>query len=244
MRGDAENRKALRKAFMRFYKLWPACGDDSYERAFAEWQALAEEDRQAAASQLEAYLAFEAINGRQVKHAASTYLKEKRWSVVPERVASTNGPTIGSTFGRSWMAERFARLAAPCRRLPPLSAFYQRQIAAGLYDGAAVKLERMRKMGWPAVNDMHAQAIREPAKGVRVSRAIAMLGDGFEAVRVDGEIWQVWQAEHDKRGWPWLPDTGRQDWVYFPPLQGGAPSVALEAFFERLERARASEAVA
>ena len=37
---ETENRKAVRRAFLKFYRQWPTFGDDSDERAFAEWQAV------------------------------------------------------------------------------------------------------------------------------------------------------------------------------------------------------------
>ena len=42
------------------------------------------------------------------------------------------------------------------------------------------------------------------------------LGEAMEQVRVGSERWDAWQRLHAARGWPWLPDPGDQQWVYFP----------------------------
>ncbi|TCT42766.1 hypothetical protein EDC90_100467 [Martelella mediterranea] len=238
----AEDRKAVRRAFLKFYRQWPTYGEDSDERAFAEWQALTAEERDAATSMLSGFLTFEAMHGRQVKFAASTYLKDRRWQGVPEGLSSAYGPVNAATYGKAWMAERFARLGAPCARLPSLTRFQEWEIRQGHVDRNALWLERKRKMGWPHVNAMHEQAVVQPAKGARVSPEIALLGSAFEAVRVGSDEWEAWKHEHAERGWPWLPDTGRHEWVYFPRLDGGKPSDALSAFFEKLEHMQGREA--
>ncbi|WP_157014885.1 helix-turn-helix domain-containing protein [Mesorhizobium xinjiangense] len=38
----------------------------------------------------------------------------------------------------------------------------------------------------------------------------------MEAVPVGSEIYAAWEREHEKRGWPWVPDPGGQRVVYFP----------------------------
>ena len=234
---DAPGRKTVRKAFLKFYRQWPTFGDDSDERAFAEWQALHHAEREAAACLLPAFLSFSAMKGQTVKFAASTYLKERRWQEVPEGMEATTGPSIAATFGKAWMAERFIRLADPCARLPPLTRFQESQIADGRADRKALWRERMQKMGWPAVNAMHEQAVRYPGRGVRVSPQTVLLSADFEQVRVDGNLWRAWEAEHHAHGYPWLPDTGRVEWVYFPPVPDeDGPKAALAAFFDRLER--------
>ncbi|WP_292055039.1 MULTISPECIES: hypothetical protein [unclassified Martelella] len=239
---ETENRKAVRRAFLKFYRQWPTFGDDSDERAFAEWQALKPAERQGADAMLPAFLAFEAMNGRTVKFAASTYLRERRWTAVPEGAEGSSGPVIAATFGKAWMAERFARLCEPCARLPALTRFQELEIAEGRADRKALWRERMCKMGWPAVNAMNDQAARYPGKGTRVSGEIALLGADFEAVRVGGDLWAAWEAEHSARGWPWLPEMGRVEWVYFPPLGAGTPGEALTAFFDKLHRTKQLEA--
>ncbi|AJY47054.1 hypothetical protein [Martelella endophytica] len=239
---EAETRKAVRRAFLKFYRQWPAFGEDSDERAFAEWQALTPEERGAAATMLPAFLAFEAMNGRTVRFAASTYLREQRWTGLPEGLEGAGGSVIAATFGKAWMAERFARLGAPCERMPPLTRFQELEIAEGRADRKALWRERMSKMGWPAVNAMNEQALRSPGKGMRVSGEIALLATDFEAVRVGGGNWTEWQAEHERRGWPWLPETGWQEWVYFPRLDGGTPADVLSVFFEKLDGLRQREA--
>ena len=239
---EAESRKAVRRAFLKFYRQWPAFGDDSDERAFAEWQALQPEERQAADAMLPGFLAFEAMNGRTVKFAASTYLREKRWTAVPEGLEGAGGSVIAATFGKAWMAERFARLGEPCARLPALTRFQELEIAEGRADRKALWRERMAKMGWTSVNAMNDQAVRFPGKGMRVSGEIALLGADFEPVRVGGDQWTAWEAEHAARGWPFLPEMGRVEWVYFPPLGAGTPGEALETFFGKLDRAKQVEA--
>ena len=236
---ETPSRRTVRKAFLKFYRQWPTFGDDSDERAFAEWQAMTAEDRERAATLLPAFLTLAAMKGRAVKFAASTYLRDKRWQDVPDGMeAPATGATIAATFGKAWMAERFIRLAEPCARLPPLTRFQESEIARGRADRKSLWHERMQKMGWPAVNAMHEQAVRYPGRGVRVSPQTVLLGADFEQVRVNGNLWRAWEAEHLAHGYPWLPETGRVEWVYFPPIPADedGPKAALAAFFDRLER--------
>ncbi|WP_144409567.1 hypothetical protein [Martelella endophytica] len=242
---DSEDRRMVRKAFLKFYRQWPTFGDDSDERAFAEWQGLTAEDRERASTLLPAFLTLAAMKGRAVKFAASTYLRDKRWQDVPEGMeAPATGPAMAATFGKAWMAERFIRLAEPCTPLPPLTRFQEHEIAAGRTDRNALQHERMQKMGWPSVNAMHDQAVRYPGRGVRVSAETVLLGSDFEPVKVGSDLWLAWEQEHRARGYPWLTDTGRAEWVYFPPLDDGTPATALNGFFDRLQRIGQSEAAA
>ncbi|WP_176086275.1 hypothetical protein [Martelella sp. HB161492] len=234
---EGDDRRTVRRAFLKFYRQWPTFGDDSDERAFAEWQGLSVEDRERASSLLPAFLTLSAMEGRTVKFAASTYLRGKRWQEVPDGMeAPATGPAIAATFGKAWMAERFIRLAEPCTPLPPLTRFQEHEIASGRADRDALRHERMQKMGWPSVNAMHEQALRYPGRGVRVSPETVLLGADFEQVRVGSALWRAWEAEHRGRGYPWLPGTGRAEWVYFPPLNAATPEAALNGFFGRLQR--------
>ena len=243
MTTESADRRTVRRAFLKFYRQWPTFGDDSDERAFAEWQAMTAEDWERASTLLPAFLTLAAMKGRAVKFAASTYLRDKRWQDVPDGMeAPATGATIAATFGKAWMAERFIRLGEPAMKLPPLTRFQEHEIASGRQDRKALQQERMQKMGWPSVNAMHEQALHHPGRGVRVTAETVLAGAAFEQVRVGSDLWLAWQAEHDARCFPWLPDPGRAQWVYFPP--GETPAAALTAFFETIQRIRHNEAAA
>ena len=57
---------------------------------------------------------------------------------------------------------------------------------------------------------------------------LAPLAELSEPVPVGSDLYQEWKAYHELRGWPFVPDPGRQPVVYFPR---GGPS-ALGQFDE------------
>ena len=61
------------------------------------------------------------------------------------------------------------------------------------------------------------------AEAIRQQPALLSL---MAPCRVGSDEFAAWKALHEERGWPWLPDPGRQDWVYFP---AGGPA-GLDAF--------------
>ncbi|TCT29614.1 helix-turn-helix domain-containing protein [Martelella mediterranea] len=239
---EQKSKKAIEKDLKRVHPDWPTYVDDSDAEVRKAWFALSDGEREEAAERMGDYVAAVKSLGRQRFCRFSTYLSEKRWQKLPPPVKADSGPTRAPTFGKAWMAARLALLSEPSARLSPLTAFQERLIASGQQSRDDLIREKQQKQGWPKVNMMHEQAERDPRKGDVVSPEIASLGGRFEAVRVGSDEWESWKHEHAERGWPWLPDTGRHEWVYFPRLDGGKPSDALSAFFEKLEHMQGREA--
>lgn len=102
-------------------------------------------------------------------------------------------------------------------------------------DGAAGHRERLAyqaRHGWPMVNRMDVQA--DNGNGTPVPADIPMLevvGSSLEQVRPGTPLWAAWEAEHQRRGWPWLSSQGDQPVAYFP---AGGP-VRLKAFEEAVK---------
>ncbi len=82
--------------------------------------------------------------------------------------------------------------------------------------------ERQAEYGWPAVKAMHGAA--QFGRPVTVATALRPLAELMDKVLVGSELWEAWRLEHRLRGWPWLPDPGKHQWVYFPAGGPGALS--------------------
>jgi hypothetical protein len=132
-------------------------------------------------------------------------------------------------FGPLWGVQLYALLAqGPDERMPPPTRFFARMIAKGGETGAHYRLEHQAHNGFKQVAAMMQAA--EQARGCRADKALAKFVDRMEPVPTEGETFEQWFAEHRRRGWPWLPRTGRQRVVYFPK---GGP-IALEAMLNEL----------
>lgn len=107
---------------------------------------------------------------------------------------------------------------------PPAKGFMATLLAQDDAKGRQARLTRQAMHGWPQVNRMHDAA--ESRRGITVAPALETLAALMEPVPVRGEMWQRWLEEHERRGWPWLPDPGQMPVVYFPV---GGPD-GLEAF--------------
>lgn len=144
----------------------------------------------------------------------------------------TYGQTIADTsmvqappFGPLWSVKRFKLLIeGPVNPMPKPTAFMAKLIDQGGESGERYRRDHQANNGYPVVNSMHRYA--EDARGCSVESALLAHCGLMEPVPVDGEVFSAWKAEHERRGWPWLPSVGRMRVVYFP--QGGP--LALDAF--------------
>ncbi|MBB2973962.1 helix-turn-helix domain-containing protein [Mesorhizobium sp. RMAD-H1] len=209
--------KAIDRAFKRAFPKWPTYVSDSEAEARKEWFSLTDEERAQAADRIADYIAARKGDGRAKHCAFAVYLREKRWERLPPRQEADAKPEFldAAPFGKLWGARVYQRLLSGVQRpCPPLTAFEQRMVDDGTADKGALLLEKQARSCWPAVSEMFNRAAT--GQGVAVSSSLQPLADAFEVVRVGGELWRAWQAEHERRGWPWMPDPGRQQWVYLP----------------------------
>jgi len=103
------------------------------------------------------------------------------------------------------------------------------QIAKGGEEGERARLDHQANSGFRAVKVMLDQAAE--GRGVHVERHFEPIADAMEPVPVSGIVFAGWRSEFASRGWPWLPDTGKQRVVYFPK---GGPS-ALSIFEQAID---------
>jgi len=116
-----------------------------------------------------------------------------------------------------WGAIRMADLARGPGLLPAPRGFVAQLIEQGGEMGERERLRHQATHGWPKVRRMDEAAANWRGWTVAPSdAALESLAEGFEQVRVGGDFWKAWQALFESSGWPWLPDPGRQEWVYFP----------------------------
>lgn len=230
-RDAREDGKKIEADGWALLKDWPGFAGMPKDPAMEVWRGLPAEDRAAARRKFPAWL--ELLKRQRKSHvpAPSTYLREKLWREAPEPEAQKAGaPVLAPPFGKLFGAKRMQLLATtqPEAAPPAPSAFIAAQLADPSENGRRARLERQARYGWPMVNRMDeiAADARPWPLAAFEAQALEALASGFEQVRVGGELWLAWQAAFVARGWPWLPDPGRVQWVYFP---AGGPD-ALGAF--------------
>ncbi|RWF65456.1 MAG: helix-turn-helix domain-containing protein [Mesorhizobium sp.] len=215
-------------------KNWPQFDGMPKEPAMKIWRTLDAEERATARRRFLPWLAL--LKGQRKSHvpAPSTYLTEKLWQAVPDPAEAPPAPAVVAPFGKAWGARRMAVLLAGSGPLPPAKGFSAQLIAQGGEMGRREELSRQANHGFPEVNRMHQLAA--DGKGTTLRPGIepgeAVVG-AMAACRVGSDEYLAWKAMHEERGWPWLPDPGRQEWVYFP---AGGPAGLLA--FEQAVRGK------
>lgn len=140
--------------------------------------------------------------------------------------------TSAPPFGPVWTAKLLSiLLSGPEKAISKPSAFIAGMIAKGGEIGERYRLQHQANSGFPKARDMLARA--EFGQGFRAEEAFEALAETMEPVPVTGEVFAAWRDDFERRGWPWLPDTGKQRVVYFPK---GGPS-GLDAVGAALLRA-------
>lgn len=123
--------------------------------------------------------------------------------------------TSAPPFGPVWIAKLLSvLLAGPEKAISKPSSFIASMIAQGGEIGHRYRLQYQANNGFPKAREMLGRA--EYGQGVRVEEAFEPLVEAMEPVPVTGEVFAAWRDDFERRGWPWLPDTGKQRVVYFP----------------------------
>lgn len=194
--------------------------------------------------------------------ALGVYIKDLKFLDVEEAAAAPK-PVMAAPFGKAFMARRFRQLlkgyanpgASQVTRQTRLDFFaglikargrdkaedHMRKLGHEIGDDGALmfpddfeaRMLAQHRMdnGWPGVNRLHDAA--RNAERVSVGAADEAFGEQFRPVKVGGDVWAAWERLHAARGWPWLPDPGRQEWVYFPAMpEGGELDEAVAAAIE------------
>ncbi len=210
------NRKTLERAFERAFQAWPTSVSDSRPEAWKAWIDLSAEERVQADAEAERYAAAVKNGGRKHLCSHAVYLREKRWlRLEPSDNAGRPAVVLAKPFGKLWQAARIKTLfAGPTGPTPVLTRIESRMVEGGSFTEEQLIADKRVRTGFPSINVMHEKAMHR--QGVTVSTALEPLAEMMEVVRVGSERWEEWRAEHQARGWPWIPDPGRQEWVYFP----------------------------
>ena len=223
---EEESPKAIETAFWRVVQGWPRFAGMPKEPARRAWFKLTAEERRLAEARLPGWFALLKAQRRDHVPAPATYFGERLWQDVPDPQEASAGPREAKPFGKMWMAMRLARLMTQEPGwLPKPPAFIASMIAEGGEKGERARLAHQANNGWPAVKIMDQLAADRRSEIIQPDMAhLEPLAASFEPVRVGGELWDAWRAQHERRGWRWIPDPGRQEWVYFPA--GGPDGLA------------------
>lgn len=243
---EAETPASIERSFRRWFPSWPTYVTDSEDAARKAWVDLSPAERSCAVERGADYLDAVKASGRKMICSAAVYLRERRWEKLPARAKVEHAPVTEAPFGKGWGARRFVELLQPHKPLPPFPKFVQQMITEGKLGLHAEERSRMAKFGWPLVSDMHDRAASY--RGVLVAASIKDLGADFVGVKVGSDLWFAWKRLHEARGWPWLPETGKQQFVYFPAVPEGAEgdcdslvALAIEAFAATVREVRGDE---
>lgn len=194
---DPEIKAPGERAFRRAFAAWPTYVSDSEPAARAAWNRLSPSERVAALDRQADYVeAAGKAGGRKTLCSFGVFLTEKRWEKLPPRPVAPFDE-YAPPFGPVWGGWIWSHLlSAP---------------------------EEAEK-GWPMVSLLLRKAVRR--QGHRFAEHVHCRASLMEAVPVGSATFEAWRAEHERRGWPWIPDPGEQRVVYFP---AGGPA-GLPAF--------------
>lgn len=223
----ADDPKAAERDFKRAFAAWPTFVDDSEPKARRAWQTLSPLERASAIDREADYVAAAGKTGRQKLCSFGVYLAERRWEKLGPKERAAGAPTTVPPFGKHWGAKRMALLIGKAPEAgPPPPAFEAARLAEPGEAGQRARLERQARYGWPSVNrmdEMAAQARQWPLAAFEAAE-IERLAALTEQVWHGSPLWEAWRDEFARRGWPWLPDMGKQRVASFP--RGGPGGLA------------------
>lgn len=214
-----ESEQSIEKGFWALVKDWPGFAGMPKEPAKRAWFALTADERREAAERFPRWLQLLKAQKKSHTPAPSTYFSEKLWMDVPAQdEAAKPANAMAAPFGKLWAATRISELLLPPTGIvAPPTKFEQMQIDDGQVSLTDVMAEKRMRAGWPSVNSMQERA--RSAQGSICPLALEEAGQGFQAVKRDGELLAAWQREHKRRGWP-FPEGRLPEWVYFPAIEG------------------------
>ncbi|MGH0001319.1 helix-turn-helix domain-containing protein [Pseudovibrio ascidiaceicola] len=233
------SRETWVRRLKKLHASWSTGAGDSVEVAERLWFGLTAEERNQAAKLAKAYERHIREIGRTKICSLLTYLKEKRWELLPKGSGNEGGEVqVAKPYGKLWGAYRFSELLKPPlapEHFPKPPSIIQGRLTAGGDIEKQEKLDRLSIYGWESVVVMHQNAERGKGGGT-VPNELSSLADEFEVVKVGSEIWQAWKQLHQERGWPrFAPDHALPDWIWMPRLVGDEYETLLEAVTAALE---------
>lgn len=207
--------KDERRAFQAFVNNWPGFAGMSLESAKREFAKLSENDRKAAASMRDHWIATLRKNGKDHTPVPSTYLKERLWETVSAPVAGKPADRVlAAPFGKAWTCHVLKALSREPGPLPPTSAFMAQLIDEGGAAGRRAKLDRQAAHGWPDVNRIYEAAME--GKPARIPVVETDNLPAMEALAVDSPAYHAWRCAFSDRGLPWAKAPDAVQFVWFP----------------------------
>lgn len=210
--------KRAEALFFKSFKGWDRFDVSPKQPMLTAWKRLSWEQMEAAADAVPRFLAGKKAAGMRHAPAISTYLdlNERLWEAFPSvEEPEAQGPIHAPPFGPDWGAKRAALLlAGPTVTSPRLTRYEQIIVQRGEVREADLIREKLVKVGFPAVNDLDDRAADR--RGCMVEPEYQALTGLVEAVPVVSPMFEAWRVEHERRGWKWVPDPGRQPVVFFP----------------------------
>ena len=222
--GDLEDPRRIEARGWALLKDWPGFAGMPKDAAMRAWKALSAEERAEAERKFKPWLALLKAQRKTHVPAPSTYFGQKLFAEVAVPLDAPKPTTLSAApFGPLWQAVRLKQLVSgPTAALPALTATERGWIADGTFSEEKLLRSKRERSGYPGVNRMHDLAGQ--GRGISVAAAVEALAGDMEPVPVASPRFEAWRAEHERRGWPWLPDTGRLPVVYFP--RGGPDALA------------------
>lgn len=187
----------------------------STEQAMVVWHRMSDVECLEAADKFKRWMDQWTSTGHTHKVALSTFLREKRWSEVPDAPPEPEQTHHSAKpNGKLWNIWRLRLLLlGPIARMPAPSAYIQGLIDKGGDEGRRWHLRHIALNGYPDVNTMIEQA--RDRRGYAVPVGFEHLAGRCRQCSTQSPLFQVWQAEHEKRGWP-LIDIKGVEWVWLP----------------------------
>ncbi|RJG45584.1 hypothetical protein D3Y55_15880 [Mesorhizobium sp. DCY119] len=151
--------------------------------------------------------------------AAQIRIREAESGEVQAMASSSYAPPAGPLWGVKVIA---MLLKGPDKDMLRPSAFMAAEIAKGGVSGERYRLQHQANNGFRRVNLIFQAAA--DARGCLVEEKLHAHIALMEPVPVTGDVFAAWRDEFARRGWPWLPDMGKQRVVYLP--KGGPAGFA------------------
>lgn len=214
---EEDDPKRIEQAFWRMVRVWPGQKGLPTAHALKVFSALSAQDRAEAERKFPHWLALLKAQSKDHVNAPKTYFGERLWTDVPEPDPEPEKPTYAPAFGPVWAAIRMRDLVTgPKAQAGPLKGWEMRAIDEGRLDRDALEKGNRMRAGWPMVNALHHAAETRGLGIHNFGPAEDELGKLCEFVPIGTDCWDAWKLEHERRGWPWLPDPGSIRGVYFP----------------------------
>ncbi len=129
---QSEDRRQLRRAFQALVNGWPGFAGLSLDGAWKAYQALTSQERQEAAKRKDGWIKLLRLQGKDHTPAPSTYLRERLWEAVPDRIeAPASAQQMAAPFGKLWSYHVLKLLKTAPIEPPPPSAFIRQVIEGG-----------------------------------------------------------------------------------------------------------------